>query len=179
MEMTGKYRIQASRDAVWAALDDTEILKHCLRGCNRLKRIDEFCMAGTVSTKFGPVKATFDSELTLSEVNQPNGYNIAGEGKAGPAGLVNGGAKVALHEARDGTVLTCSVNATLKGKLAQLGSRVVDASDKKMADDFFKKFADEVMQDAACLATTKHGIPPTHQWQLTCDAFVAYRSGGY
>ena len=159
MEMTGKYCIHAPRDAVWTALNDTEILKHCLRGCERLERIDEFRMAGTVTTKFGSVKATFNGEAMLSEVDQPNGYRIAGEGKAGPAGFVNGGAKVELHEDGDGTVLTYTVDAALKGKLAQLGSRVVDAAAKKMADDFFKRFANEVTQDATSLATTKHGTP--------------------
>ncbi len=148
MEMTGEYRIEAARDAVWVALNDTEVLKRCLRGCERLERIDDTRMAGTLTAKVGPVKVTMNGEVTLSDIDPPNGYRIAGEGKAGPAGYVKGGSSVRLTSDGDGTVLGYTVDAALSGKLAQMGSRVIDAAAKKMADDFFTKFSDEVTQGA-------------------------------
>ena len=154
MKMTGEYRIPASRDLVWVALNDAETLKQCLRGCQHLERVDDSHMIGTLTTKVGPIRATFNGKITLSQIDPPNGYYISGEGKAGPAGLAKGGAKVALHEDNGGTVLTYVVEASLGGKLAQLGSRVIDAVAKRLADDFFQKFAGEVAQEGDDPAAT-------------------------
>lgn len=171
MEMKGEYRIQAPRDAVWTALNDIGVLKRCLRGCERLERIDDSRMAGTVTIKVGPVKATFNGEITLSEIDPPNGYRIAGDGKAGPVGYAKGGAKVELSEDGGETVLTYAVDASLGGKLAQIGSRVIDAAAKKLADDFFKKFVGEVTQDASGQAET--GRSPDGLWKWWFLAGVA------
>ncbi len=144
MEMTGEYRISAAREDVWAALNDTEVLKRSLRGCEALERIDDTHMKGTVTSKVGPVKATFKGQVTLSEIDPPNGYRIAGEGSAGPAGYAKGGAKVSLRDDGDQTVLAYTVDASIGGKIAQIGSRIVDAAAKRMADDFFKRFSAEL-----------------------------------
>ena len=148
MEMTGEYRILAPRNVVWTALNDADVLKHCLRGCERLERIGDSRMLGTVTARVGPVKVTLDIKITLSEIDPPNGYRIDGEGKAGPAGYVKGGARVMLADDGGNTVLNYTVDAALGGKLAQMGSRVIDAAAKKMADDFFHKISDEVSHAA-------------------------------
>jgi len=166
MEMTGEYRIPADRTTVWAALNDTEILKRSLRGCERLERIDDSRMAGTVTVKVGPVKMTMTGEANFSDIDPPNGYRIAGEGKAGPAGYVKGGTTVRLSDDGSDTVLTYTVDATLSGKLAQLGSRVIDAAAKKMADDFFQRLSDEISQG--------HRLPES----MPAAADTPDRSGG-
>ena len=171
MEMKGEYRIQAPRDAVWNALNDIGVLKRSLHGCVRLERIDDSRMEGTVTIKVGPVKATFNGEITLSDIDPPNGYRIAGEGKAGPAGYAKGGAKVELNEDSGETVLHYTVDASLGGKLAQIGSRVIDAAAKKMADNFFEKFAGEVTQYASDQAVIERS--PNGLWKWWFLAGVA------
>ncbi len=148
MEMTGEYRIAAPRGVVWAALNDSDVLKRCLRGCERLERLGDSRMVGKVTAKVGPVKVAMDIEMRLSEIDPPNGYRIDGEGKAGPVGFVKGGARVRLADEDGNTVMNYTVDAALGGKLAQMGSRVIDAAAKKMADDFFSKISDEVSHAA-------------------------------
>jgi hypothetical protein len=141
MDMTGEYRIPASRDKVWAALNDPETLKASLPGCETLERTAEGDFAATVTAKVGPVRAKFKGQVTLSDLNPPESYKISGEGKGGAAGFAKGGAEVKLAE--DGpetTILTYTAKADVGGKLAQLGSRLIDATAKKMADEFFENF---------------------------------------
>jgi len=161
MEMTGEYRIDAPRKVVWTALNDVDTLKRCLRGCERLEQIDSNHMIGVMVTKIGPVKMTFQGNITLSEFDPPNGYRIAGEGKAGPAGHAKGGARVTLADDSGATILTYAVDAALGGKLAQLGSRVVDAAAKKMADDFFRRFSVELIKPTNTVDTSQE-IPSRH-----------------
>ena len=161
MEMTGEYRIDAPRELVWTALNDVDTLKRCLRGCERLEQIDSNHMIGVMVTKIGPVKMTFQGNITLSEFDPPNGYRIAGEGKAGPAGHAKGGARVTLADDSGATILTYAVDAALGGKLAQLGSRVVDAAAKKMADDFFRRFSVELIKPTNTVDTSQE-IPSRH-----------------
>jgi carbon monoxide dehydrogenase subunit G len=144
MEMSGEYRIAAPRATVWAALNDPEILKASIPGCQELDKRSDTEMAAKVVTKIGPVKATFNGEVTLSNINPPSGYTITGEGKGGVAGFAKGGADVSLAEDGDGTILRYTARAQVGGKLAQLGARLIDATAKQMADEFFGAFAAKV-----------------------------------
>lgn len=143
MDMCGSYAIPAPRETVWAALNDVEILKACIPGCETITKHSETELEATVSAKVGPVKAKFTGVVTLSDLDPPNGYTISGEGKGGAAGFAKGGAKVRLEEDGDGTTLSYDVTANVGGKLAQIGSRLIDSTAKKMADQFFSKFSTE------------------------------------
>lgn len=140
MDMSGEYRIPASREQVWEALNDPDVLKAAIPGCQSLEKTSDTEMTAKVVSKIGPVKATFNGSVTLSDLDPPNGYRIAGEGKGGVAGFAKGGADVKLAEDGDGTVLTYTAHAKVGGKLAQLGSRLLDSTAKKMADEFFANF---------------------------------------
>jgi carbon monoxide dehydrogenase subunit G len=148
MNMTGEYRIPASRDQVWAALNDPDTLRASLPGCETLEKISDREFAATVVAKVGPVKAKFNGNVTLSNLNPPESYTISGEGKGGAAGFAKGGADVRLAEDGDVTVLTYAAKADVGGKLAQLGSRLIDGTAKKMADEFFDNFAKQVAPPA-------------------------------
>jgi len=149
MDMTGEYRIAASRERVWAALNDPETLKASLPGCETLEKVSEREFVATVVAKVGPVKAKFNGNVTLSNLNPPQGYTISGEGKGGAAGFAKGGADVRLAEDGDVTVLTYTAKADVGGKLAQLGSRLIDGTARKMADEFFENFSRQVAPPAA------------------------------
>jgi hypothetical protein len=142
MEMISEQRIPASRDAVWAALNNTEILKQAMPGCESFDAIEENKFEAKLTAKVGPVKAKFKFQVELSEINAPNGYTILGEGQGGVAGFAKGSAKVDLTEDGDETILAYNVQASVGGKLAQLGARLIDGTAKKMADDFFGNFTD-------------------------------------
>jgi len=161
MEMTGEYRIPAPREQVWAALNDPEILKASIPGCESLERTGDNGFAATVVAKVGPVRAKFTGAVTLSDLDPPNGYTISGEGKGGPAGFAKGDAKVRLAEDAGATVLTYQVNANVGGKLAQLGSRLIDGTAKKLADEFFSTFSEKAAQAApAAVAVAAAPAPP-------------------
>ena len=144
MKLTGEYFIAAPQQEVWDALNDPDILKQCIPGCESLERSADNQFTATATNKIGPVKATFSGEVQLSDINPPHSYKISGEGKGGAAGFAKGGADVHLSEADGGTTLRYDVDAKVGGKLAQLGQRLVDTAAKKMADDFFKSFAEIV-----------------------------------
>ena len=140
MEMQGSRRIAAPRAMVWAALNDAEVLKASIPGCQELTGSPEDGFAAVVKQKVGPVSATFQGKVTLADVVPLTSYTISGEGKGGAAGFAKGGAVVRLAEAGGGTQLSYEVTANVGGKLAQLGSRVIDGFAKKMADSFFDNF---------------------------------------
>jgi uncharacterized protein len=144
MDMTGEYRIPAPREQVWAALNDPETLKASLPGCQSLEKLSDREFVATVVAKVGPVQAKFNGNVTLSNLNPPESYTISGEGKGGAAGFAKGGADVRLLEDGEITVLTYTAKADVGGKLAQLGSRLIDGTAKKMADDFFNNFSRQV-----------------------------------
>ena len=144
MEMKGEQHIPASRDRVWTALNDPEILKASIPGCQELNKVGENGFEAKVKAKVGPVSATFEGSVELSNIDAPNRYTISGEGKGGVAGFAKGGADVTLTPDGDETLLTYSVNAQVGGKLAQLGSRLIDSTAKKMAGQFFGKFSEVV-----------------------------------
>ena len=140
MTMSGEQQLTAPRDRVWAALNDPEILKACIPGCETLERTADNEFSAVATNKIGPVKARFKGKVRLSDLDPPNGYKISGEGDGGIAGFAKGGATVALSDKDGGTLLTYNVEAQIGGKLAQLGQRLVNGAAKKVADDFFKNF---------------------------------------
>ena len=144
MDMTGEYRLEAPREKVWAALNDPEILKQSIPGCEELEKDSETSFTAKVLAKVGPVKARFGGKVALSDIDAPNGYTISGESQGGAAGFAKGGAQITLEPDGDATVLRYEVTATVGGKLAQIGSRLVDVAAKKMARQFFEKFAEAV-----------------------------------
>ena len=141
MNLTGEYRIPAARKDVWEALNDPEILKQCIDGCQELSKDSDTQFSAKVTAKVGPVKAKFSGKVTLSELDPPNGYKISGEGQGGVAGFAKGGATVKLAEEGDDTILSYTANAEVGGKLASVGSRLVEGVAKKQADDFFGTFS--------------------------------------
>jgi len=175
MDMTGEYRIPAPREAVWKALNDPEILKQCIAGCDEMEKTSDTEFVAKVTAKVGPVRAKFGGAVTLSDIDPPNGYTISGEGTGGAAGFAKGGAKVELVADGDGTLLKYTVDATVGGKLAQIGSRLIDSTAKKYANDFFSCFSEKVAAMAAgaeaaeatapeepapAAAAKKQGLPP-------------------
>lgn len=139
MDMNGEERIAASREAVWAALNDPEVLKACIPGCQTLEKQGDNEMTATVKIKVGPVSAAFKGNVTLENLNPPESYTIVGEGSGGIAGFAKGGADVHLTEDGAETVLAYTVRAEIGGKLAMLGSRLVDSTAKKLASQFFQE----------------------------------------
>ena len=144
MDMTGEALIAAPRERVYAALNDIEILRQSIPGCEAIEWTSENEMTATVVAKVGPVKAKFAGSVTLSDRNPPEGYTISGEGKGGAAGFAKGGATVRLEANGSGTLMTYQVSANVGGKLAQLGGRLIDGTAKKMADEFFANFSEVV-----------------------------------
>ena len=144
MDMTGERQITAPRDAVWAALNDPAVLKACIPGCETLEKTSDTDMTATAAVKLGPVAARFSGKLHLSDLDPPNGYKLSGEGQGGPAGAAKGGAEVRLAEKDGGTLLTYTVKAQVGGRIAQVGGRLIDATAKGMADQFFTRFAERL-----------------------------------
>ena len=140
MNMTGEQRIEASVQRVWEALNDIEVLKQSIPGCESLEKTSDTGMAAVVTLKIGPVKAKFNGEVELTNLKPPYSYTIVGEGKGGIAGFAKGGADVTLSEDGSGTILTYEAKADVGGKIAQLGSRLIDSTSKKLAGQFFEKF---------------------------------------
>lgn len=149
MDMTGSQRIEASREDVYAALNDIDILRQCIPGCESIEKTSETEMVAKVTLRIGPVKASFAGNVTLSDLDPPNGYTISGEGSGGMAGFAKGGAKVTLDADGDATILNYTVKAEIGGKLAQMGSRLIDSTAKKLAGDFFEKFGTLVGKPSA------------------------------
>jgi len=140
MEMTGERVIAAPRAEVWRALNDPDVLKACIPGCQEMEKTSDTSFAATVKQKVGPVSATFKGEVELTDIVEGESYRISGEGKGGAAGFAKGGARVALEDVSEGTKLTYDAEAKVGGKLAQLGSRLIHGFAKKMADQFFDRF---------------------------------------
>ena len=160
MDMTGEFRIAAPRERVWEALNDPVILKACIAGCEELDKTSDTEFSARVTTKVGPVSAKFTGKVQLSDIDPPNGYTISGEGQGGVAGFAKGGASVKLSEDGGETVLAYEANATVGGKLAQIGSRLIDSTARKMANDFFAKFAAAVGEPAEAAAPAEAAPEP-------------------
>src|SRR6195952_1312590 len=140
MDMTGERRIPAPRQVVWQALNDPEVLKASIPGCETLEKTSDTDMKATAAVKIGPISARFSGTVHLADIDPPNGYTISGEGQGGVAGFAKGGAKVHLADDGDATLLTYDVKAQVGGKIAQLGARLIDATAKQMSDQFFDRF---------------------------------------
>ena len=184
MDMTGEFRIPASRETVWEALNDPEVLKASIPGCQELDKVGDDQMTAKVKTKVGPVSATFSGKVTLSDINPPAGYKISGEGQGGVAGFAKGGAEVTLNEDGSETVLKYTATAQVGGKLAQIGSRLIDSTAKKMANEFFTNFVEQIgtgdasgSNDATASAGSQASTEPTPEAPAPAAAEPA-QSGG-
>lgn len=145
MDMNGSERIEASLETVWQALNDPDILRQCIPGCEALEKTSDTSMTATVSLKIGPVKARFEGAVELSNLAPPRSYTITGEGKGGLVGFAKGGADVDLEaDGPDATLLSYTVKAEIGGKIAQLGARLIDSTAKRLAGEFFRTFRETV-----------------------------------
>lgn len=144
MELQGEFQIPAPRQRVWEALNDTEVLKQCIPGCQEIEKISDTEFVAKVVLKVGPVKASFKGRVTLSDLDPPNGYKISGEGQGGVAGFARGEANVRLDDRNGATALSYAAKAEVGGKLAQVGQRLLDMTARKIANDFFGKFSDVI-----------------------------------
>ncbi len=144
MDILGEYRINASRQEVWEALNDPEMLRKCIPGCEQLNRDGDGPLNATINAKVGPVSARFKTVLTLENINAPESYTLVGEGKGGAAGFGKGSADVTLAESGALTLLAYNAKFKVGGKLAQVGSRLVQGAARKTADQFFLNFAQQL-----------------------------------
>jgi carbon monoxide dehydrogenase subunit G len=159
MTMTGEVSLPADRPRVWALLNDPEVLKACIPGCESLEKTGENGFAAVVKTRIGPVSTTFRGKVELSDLVPLVGYTIKGEGEGGVAGFAKGGAKVSLADAPGGTQLHYDVEANVGGKIAQLGARLIDGVAKNMADKFFTNFAAIAAASAAPAGAAEPAAP--------------------
>ncbi len=148
MDMSGEYRLDLPRAQVWEALNDPDVLRACIPGCEELEQTSDTTMTAVVVQKIGPVKARFSGEVELVNIEAPSGYTIQGEGKGGVAGFAKGAADVRLVEDGDGTLLSYEARAQIGGKLAQLGSRLINSTAKKLANAFFENFRTHLSERA-------------------------------
>jgi carbon monoxide dehydrogenase subunit G len=165
MDMSGERRIPAPRQKVWEALNDPNVLKASIPGCESLEKLSDSEMAAVAAVRIGPIAARFNGRVQLTDLDPPNAYRISGEGQGGVAGFAKGGANVRLTEDAGATLLTYGVQAQVGGKIAQLGARLIDASAKQMADQFFDRFSAQLTQGetqapAAPLAGETSPPPP-------------------
>jgi carbon monoxide dehydrogenase subunit G len=189
MEMIGERRLPAARERVWAALNDPEILKLCIPGCRGLEASGDGGFRATAAVKIGPIATNFSGEVRLLDLVPPASYRIEGSGQGGAAGFARGGAAVTLAEDGAGTLLGYRVKAEVGGKIAQLGARLIDASAKQMADQFFDNFVRAVARPEAAAAHEPEpppfdaletlpvkfqGVPPIAWIAAAVFLFIAY-----
>lgn len=189
MEQTGEYRIAADRHTVWAALNDPDVLCRSLAGCQSMNKVADDRFDAVVKAKVGPVSATFNAELELQQVKAPESYTIHANVKGGSAGFARGHARVDLVDDGDATLLRYAVTASVGGKLAQVGSRLIDGTARKMADGFFASFTREVggvnavepdLAATAGAAASEHpaGVYETSgSWKIWAVVFAALLLG--
>jgi len=189
VEQTGEYRVAAARERVWAALNDPAVLARCIEGCQSMERVGDDRFDAAVKAKVGPVSALFNAELRLEDAVPPIAYTLSAQVKGGAAGFARGSARVELEDAGDATLLRYTLNANIGGKLAQIGSRLIDAAARKMADDFFSAFGRELggaekmatEPAVAASATVDEPVPaamleparePSAQWKIWLAVFA-------
>ena len=179
MEIKGEYRIAASREAVWLALNDPEMLKACIPGCEEFEKDSDTDYRAKITATIGPVRARFNTTLSLEDLDPPQSYRIFGESKAA-AGFGRGSAAVRLEDTGDGTLLYYDADFKVGGKLAQVGSRLVDGAARKMADDFFAEFSKRLdpqavaapEPEASDIGQQKREYEKSGGWQMWVIAFV-------
>lgn len=161
MELTGEQLIPAPQAETWAALNDPEVLKSCVPGCESIERVSDTDFIIRMTARIGPVSAKFKGKLTISDLDPPNAYSLSFEGQGGPAGFGKGGAKVQLAANGHSTTLTYQVKANVGGKLAQIGSRLIDAAAGKLSNDFFTSFNERMasMHAPAAILEELHPEP--------------------
>lgn len=175
MDMSGDILINADKQSVWNALNDADVLVQAIPGAESVDKVSDTEFAAVAKNKIGPVTAKFKGNVTLSDIDAPNGYTISGQGSGGAAGFAKGSAKVALVDEEGLTRLSYEVHATVGGKLAQIGQRLVDSSAKKMADQFFDKFSAIVggpMDETSGLHPESDAIAPTDAPLLPDEDFA-------
>ena len=148
MEMTGQQIVPLPQDKTWEALNDTQVLKECVPGCETLEKISDTQYELTMKQRIGPVSARFKGLMTLEDVDAPRGYTMIFEGQGGVTGFAKGRASVSLSPEGEGTLLSYSVKAMVGGKIAQLGARLIDGVARKLADDFFRCFNERYTKSA-------------------------------
>ena len=153
MKLAGSYQINLSKEKVWEALNDPEILKKSIPGCDEFKKNSETEFTATATNKIGPFNASFTGDIELTDLDPPNSYKITGSGNS-PVGFASGEAKVKLEDHENGTNLIYEVEANVGGKIAQVGSRLIDMTAKKMADIFFGKFSELISFDESLSSET-------------------------
>ena len=173
MDVSGEYRLSVSRQAVWNALLDPEILQQCIPGCESLEKLEDDRYKATVNTAIGPVKATFSSELRIVDPVPPESYRLEGEGKAGAVGFGRGAADVTLREEGGETILSYSADFQVGGRLAQIGSRLVVGATRKIADQFFGRLAGVIDEHAARLEPPRKAIRKVLVWVAVTVVVVA------
>jgi carbon monoxide dehydrogenase subunit G len=161
MEFSGRYAIPAPPEAVWAALNDPDVLKGCIPGCQSILRTDPTHFDATATLKIGPVKATFNAKIEQTDLDPPRRCILKGEGQGGVAGFARGEAEVVLAPEGGGTLLSYKANAAIGGKLAQIGQRLIDGAAKQIADDFFKRFAAAVTAGTIAAEALPAELPPS------------------
>ena len=160
MEFKGQYLIPAPRERVWAALNDPEVLRQCIPGCEAMTKQSDTEYVATVATKLGPMRVHFVGKVTLSDLDPPSGYVITGEGQGGVAGFAKGSAKVVLGQEAGGTLLGYAAKGSVGGKMAQLGARLIDATAHKLAENFFTRFSALVVATPPQPGTATPAPPP-------------------
>lgn len=190
MKITGEYLIQAAPARVWEGLNEPDVLRACIPGCESLDRISETELQAKAVLKIGPAKMRFGGTVRLSDLDPPHGYRISGEAQGGASGFAKGGAMVTLEPSGDGTLLRYECDAQIGGKLAQMGARLIDATSRKMADEFFGRFAEHMTAEqqvetpapssAAAVTVAEPalaGVLPTPQrrviWPIAITAIIA------
>lgn len=175
MKITGEQLIAAKPEQVWQALNDPEVLRQSIPGCKSLEKAGDNAFKATIETKIGPIKAVFNGDVQLSDLDPPNGYTLSGRGSAGSMGSAKGSARVRLVPDGPGTKLTYDVDADVTGKFAQLGSRLIQGTANLLADQFFKRFG-QVVAGPAGAPAVKGGIP---WWVWAAGAAVLIAAAYY
>jgi carbon monoxide dehydrogenase subunit G len=176
MEMSGEQLIAAPRERVWAALNDPEVLRRSIDGCETLDKLSDTSFSARVVARIGPVKAPFAGKVALSDIDPPNRYTISGEGGGGGIGMARGSASVQLIDQGGSTRLCYTVAAEVSGKLAQIGSRLIDGAARKMADDFFTRFAAIAVEGAEAAAIApprRQGLHIDLRWAVVVAGLMA------
>lgn len=178
MQFTGRYTIAAPRESVWAALNDPEVLRRCIPGCEALEKTGDNTFAGAAKIRIGPVSATFKGKVELTDLDPPRRCVLKGEGQGGVAGFARGESEVLLEPQETGTALSYSAKATIGGKLAQVGQRLVDGAARQIADQFFERFSAEVItMQTASVQTPETALATPPQVLQQPEAGPAVREG--